>query len=197
MLFSSKFSNYSWKIQMPPVSEYSDCNSWKSTTSALYFFFTIEILQTSLKLFMNPSKIVHGFSYWYHFHIQGTDNSDSIKEELYDTSAGFVLLASNVLVLVSSITSLLYIHVYLKLNVFLKVILYQMTILGILGSAIIIVAVEIILATSKQSFVTCSLIYYPFVFMGTLIVTMTSMISGLRYVIVTVLFYTQFVISKS
>ena len=120
-----------------------------------------------------------------------------IKEEIYDTAAGFVLLASNVLLLISSIISLIYIHVYLKLNVFLKVILYQMTILGILGSAIIIVAVEIILATSKQSFVTCSLIYYPFVFMGTLIVTMTSMISGLRYVIVTVLFYTQFVISKS
>ena len=94
-----------------------------------------------------------------------------------------MLLASNVLLLISSIISLIYIHVYLKLNVFLKVILYQMTILGILGSAIIIVAVEIILATSKQSFVTCSLIYYPFVFMGTLIVTMTSMISGLRYVI--------------
>ena len=108
-----------------------------------------------------------------------------IKEEIYDTAAGFVLLASNVLLLISSIISLIYIHVYLKLNVFLKVILYQMTILGILGSAIIIVAVEIILATSKQSFVTCSLIYYPFVFMGTLIVTMTSMISGLRYVIIT------------
>ena len=123
------------------------------------------------------------FSYWYYFHIQGTNNSDIIKEEIYDTAAGFVLLASNVLLLISSIISLIYIHVYLKLNVFLKVILYQMTILGILGSAIIIVAVEIILATSKQSFVTCSLIYYPFVFMGTLIVTMTSMISGLRYVI--------------
>ena len=94
-----------------------------------------------------------------------------------------MLLASNVLLLISSIISLIYIHVYLKLNVFLKVILYQMTILGILGSAIIIVAVGIILATSEQSFVTCSLIYYPFVFMGTLIVTMTSMISGLRYVI--------------
>ena len=138
--------------------------------------------------FMNPSRIEHGFTYWYHFHIQGTNNSDFIKEELYDTAAGFVLLASNVLVLVSSIISLLYIHVYLKLNVFLKVILYQMTILGILGSTIIIVAIGIILATSEQSFVTCSMIYYPFVFMGTLDVTMTSMISGLRYVIITPLY---------
>ena len=176
---------------MPPASEYSDCNSWKSTTSALCFFkiFTIEILQTSSKLFIYPSKIAHGFSYWYHFHIQGTNNSDFIKEELYDTAAGFMLLASNVLVLVSSIISLLYIHVYLKLNVFLKVILYQMTILGILGSAIIIVAIGTILATSEQSFVTCSMIYYPFVFMGTLDVTMTSMISGLRYVIITPLIF--------
>ena len=146
-------------------------------------------MQTSSKLFMNPSKIARGFSYWYHFHIQGTNNSDFIKEELYDTAAGFVLLASNVLVLVSSIISLLYIHVYLKLNVFLKVILYQMSILGILGSAIIIVAVGIILATSEQSFVTCSMIYYPFVFVGTLDVTMTSMISGLRYVIITPLIF--------
>ena len=143
----------------------------------------------SSKLFMNSSRIAHFFSYWYYFHIQGTNNSDLIKEEIYDTAAGFVLLASNVLLLISSIISLIYIHFYLKLNVFLKVILYQMTILGILGSAIIIVAVEIILATSEQSFLTCSLIYYPFVFMGTLIVTMTSMISGLRYEIITPLFY--------
>lgn len=141
---------------------------------------TIGILQTPSKLFMNSSRIAHGFSYWYPFHIQGTNNSDFIKEELYDTAAGFLLLASNVLWLISSIISLLYIHIYLKLNAFLKVILYQMTILGILGSAIILVAVGIILATNEQSFVTCSMIYYPFAFMGTLIVTMTSMISGLR-----------------
>ena len=100
-----------------------------------------------------------------------------------------MLLASNVLVLISSMISLGYIHIYLKLNVILKIILYQMTILGILGSAIIIVAVGIILATNEQSFVTCSMIYYPFVFVGTLDVTMTSMISGLRYVIITALIF--------
>ena len=105
-----------------------------------------------------------------------------MKEELYDTTAGYALLASNILVFISSMISLVYVHMYLKLNVFLKVILYQMTILGILGSAVVIIAVGIILVTSEQSFTTCAMIYYPIVFMGTLGATMTSMISGLRYV---------------
>ena len=41
LLFSSKFSNYSWKIQMPPASEYSDCNSkvcFKKTVTHLLLY---------------------------------------------------------------------------------------------------------------------------------------------------------------
>ena len=128
-------------------------------------------------------KKVSGFNYWFQFYIQGTNNSESLKEELYDTPVGNVLLVLNVLVIVSSVISLIYIHFYLKLNIFLKAILYQMTILGIVGSVIMITALGIILVTSEQSFMTCSMIYYPGVLVANLDVTMISMISGLRYVL--------------
>ena len=58
-----------------------------------------------------------------------------------------------------------------------------MTILGIVGSVIMITALGIILVTSEQSFMTCSMIYYPGVLVANLDVTMISMISGLRYVL--------------
>ena len=98
---------------------------------------------------------------------------------------GNVLLVLNVLVIVSSVISLIYIHFYLKLNIFLKAILYQMTILGIVGSVIVITALGIILVTKEQSFMTCSMIYYPGVLVASLDCTMISMISGLRYVLKT------------
>ena len=60
-----------------------------------------------------------------------------------------------------------------------------MTILGIVGSVIMITALGIILVTSEQSFMTCSMIIYPGVLMANLDVTMISMISGLRYVLKT------------
>ena len=60
-----------------------------------------------------------------------------------------------------------------------------MTILGIVGSVIMITALGIILVTSEQSFMTCSMIYYPGVLVANLDVTMISMISGLRYVLKT------------
>jgi hypothetical protein len=58
-----------------------------------------------------------------------------------------------------------------------------MTILQIVGSVIVITALGIILVTNEQSFMTCSMIYYPGVMVATLDVTMISMISGLRYVL--------------
>ena len=58
-----------------------------------------------------------------------------------------------------------------------------MTILGIVGSVIVITALGIILVTKEQSFMTCSMIYYPGVLVANLDVTMISMISGLRYVL--------------
>ena len=60
-----------------------------------------------------------------------------------------------------------------------------MTILGIVGSVIVITALGIILVTKEQSFMTCSMIYYPGVLVANLDCTMISMISGLRYVLKT------------
>ena len=60
-----------------------------------------------------------------------------------------------------------------------------MTILGIVGSVIVITALGIILVTNEQSFTTCSMIYYPGVMVANLDVTMISMISGLRYILKT------------
>jgi hypothetical protein len=113
---------------------------------------------------------------------KGTDGPNFIKEELYNTATGYVVLGSTVLVLISSLISFGYIWYYLKLNVFLKTILYQMSVLGIIGSAITILAEAIILITKEQTLTTCSIMHYSAFIVVSSDVLMTAMISALRYI---------------
>ena len=109
------------------------------------------------------------------------DTFELVKEELYNTATGYFVLGSTVLVFMSSLLSFAYIQYYLKLNIFLKKILYQMSILGIIGSGICMVAEVIILIRKEQTYTTCSMIYYSGFIVANLDVTMTAMISALRY----------------
>ena len=104
-----------------------------------------------------------------------------VKEELYNTATGYFVLGSTVLVFISSMISFVYIQCYLKLNIFLKKILYQMSILGIIGSSVCMIAEVTILITKEQTYTTCSMIYYSGFIVCNLDVTMTAMISALRY----------------
>ena len=113
---------------------------------------------------------------------KGTDDElELVKEELYNTATGYFVLGSTVLVFISSLLSFAYIRYYLKLNIFLKKILYQMSILGIIGSSVCIIAEVIILIKKEQTYKTCSMIYYSGFIVANLDVTMTAMISALRY----------------
>ena len=109
------------------------------------------------------------------------DTFELVKEELYNTATGYFVLGSTVLVCISSLLSFVYIQYYLKLNIFLKKILYQMSILGIIGSGICMIAEVTILITKEQTYTTCSMIYYSGFIVANLDVTMTAMISALRY----------------
>ena len=109
------------------------------------------------------------------------DEFELAKEELYNTATGYLVLGSTVIVCISSLLSFVYIQYYLKLNIFLKKILYQMSILGIIGSGICMVAEVIILIKKEQTYTTCSMIYYSGFITANLDVTMTAMISALRY----------------
>ena len=109
------------------------------------------------------------------------DEFELAKEELYNTATGYLVLGSTVIVCISSLLSFVYIQYYLKLNIFLKKILYQMSILGIIGSGICMVAEVIILIKKEQTYTTCSMIYYSGFIVANLDVTMTAMISALRY----------------
>ena len=108
-------------------------------------------------------------------------NNSSPKEELYDTAAGFVLLGVTILALISSLLSCAYMYLYLKLNGFIKTILYQMCIVGIVGTLIMIIGVAIILIKKEQTFVTCCMIHYSGAIVVFMDAFMTAMISGLRY----------------
>ena len=108
-------------------------------------------------------------------------NYSSPKEELYDTAAGFVLLGSTILALVSSLLSFAYMYLYLKLNGFIKTIMYQMSIIGIVGSLIMIIGEAIILIKKEQTFTTCCMIHYSGAIVVFVDVFMTAMISALRY----------------
>ena len=113
--------------------------------------------------------------------IKGTGEPEFILEELYNTVTGFLVLGSTMLVFISSMISFVYIQCYLKLNIFLKKILYQMSILGIIGSGICMIAEVVILVKKEQTYATCSMIYYSGFITANLDVTMTAMISALRY----------------
>ena len=113
--------------------------------------------------------------------IKGTGEPEFIQEELYNTVTGFLVLGSTMLVFISSMISFVYIQCYLKLNIFLKKILYQMSILGIIGSGICMIAEVVILVKKEQTYATCSMIYYSGFITANLDVTMTAMISALRY----------------
>ena len=108
-------------------------------------------------------------------------NYTSPKEDLYDTAAGYSLLCVTILTLVSSLLSFGYIYFYLKLNDFIKTILYQMSIIGIFGSMIMIIGEGIILIKKEQTFATCCMIHYSGVIVVFMDAFMTAMISGLRY----------------
>ena len=108
-------------------------------------------------------------------------NSSSPKEELYDTAVGYVLLCLTILALVTSLLSFGYIYLYLKLNGFIKIILHQMSLIGIVGSLIMIIGEAIILIKKEQTFTTCSMIHYTGAIVVFMDVFMTAMISGLRY----------------
>ena len=108
-------------------------------------------------------------------------NYSSPKEELYDTAAGFVLLGVTILALVSSLLSFGYMYLYLKLNGFIKTILYQMCIVGIIGTLIMIISEAIILIKKEQTFTTCCMIHYSGAIVVFMDIFMTAMISHLRY----------------
>ena len=104
-------------------------------------------------------------------------NFSSPKEELYDTAAGFVLLGVTILALISSLLSCAYMYLYLKLNGFIKTILYQMCIVGIVGTLIMIFGEAIILIKKEQTFVTCCMIHYS----GFLVVFMDIFVPSLLF----------------
>ena len=108
-------------------------------------------------------------------------NDSSPTEELYDTAAGFVLLGVTILALISSLLSCAYMYLYLKLNGFIKTILYQMSIVGIVGSLIMIIGEATILIKKEQTFTTCCMIHYSGFMVVFMDVFMTAMISALRY----------------
>ena len=108
-------------------------------------------------------------------------NFSSPKEELYDTAVGYILLCLTILALVTSLLSFGYIYLYLKLNGFIKIILHQMSLIGIVGSLIMIIGEAIILIKKEQTFTTCSMIHYTGAIVVFMDVFMTAMISGLRY----------------
>ena len=105
------------------------------------------------------------------------------KEELYNTSAGYILLCSTILVFLSSFFCFWYILLHLKLNKFLKTLLYLMSIFGMIASLIMIIAVVIILVRKELNFITCSMIHYSGALAVFLDASMTAMISTLRYVV--------------
>ena len=91
------------------------------------------------------------FSLWFIFIFSETNFKQSPKGELYDTAIGYILLCLTTLVLVSSLLSFAYTYLYLKLNGFIKTILYQMSIVGIVGSLIMIIGEAIILIKKEQT----------------------------------------------
>ena len=115
----------------------------------------------------------------------------SQKEELYDTAVGYILLCLTILALVTSLLSFGYMYLYLKLNGFIKNILYQMSIVGIVGSLIMIIGEAIVLIKKEQTFTTCSMIHYTGAIVVFMDVFMTAMISGLRYANI-ILFFRSF-----
>ena len=115
------------------------------------------------------------------FLIFSETNFSSPKEELYDTAVGYILLCLTILALVTSLLSFGYIYLYLKLNGFIKIILYQMSIVGIVGTLIMIIGEAIILFKKEQTFTTCCMIHYSGAIVVFMDVFMTAMISALRY----------------
>ena len=110
-----------------------------------------------------------------------TNFKQSPKGELYDTAIGYILLCLTTLVLFSSLLSFAYTYLYLKLNGFIKTVLYQMSIVGIVGSLIMIIGEAIILIKKEQTFTTCCMIHYSGAIVVFMDVFMTAMISALRY----------------
>ena len=90
-------------------------------------------------------------------------------------------LAWWIFALVSSLLSFGYMYLYLKLNGFIKTILYQMSMVGIVGSLIMIIGEAIILIKKEQTFATCCMIHYSGFLVVFMDVFMTAMISALRY----------------
>ena len=121
------------------------------------------------------------FSLWFIFIFSETNFKQSPKGELYDTAIGYILLCLTTLVLVSSLLSFAYTYLYLKLNGFIKTVLYQMSIVGIVGSLIMIIGEAIILIKKEQTFTTCCMIHYSGAIVVFVDVFMTAMISALRY----------------
>ena len=72
-------------------------------------------------------------------------------------------------------------YLYLKLNGFIKTILYQMCIVGIVGTVIMIIGVGIVLIKKEQTFVTCCMIHYSGFLVVFMDIFLTAMISTLRY----------------
>ena len=121
------------------------------------------------------------FSLWFIFIFSETNFKQSPKGELYDTAIGYILLCLTTLVLVSSLLSFAYTYLYLKLNGFIKTVLYQMSLVGIVGSLIMIIGEAIILIKKEQTFTTCCMIHYSGAIVVFMDVFMTAMISALRY----------------
>ena len=121
------------------------------------------------------------FSLWFIFIFLETNFKQSPKGELYDTAIGYILLCLTTLVLVSSLLSFAYTYLYLKLNGFIKTVLYQMSIVGIVGSLIMIIGEAIILIKKEQTFTTCCMIHYSGAIVVFMDVFMTAMISAIRY----------------
>ena len=129
----------------------------------------------------NISFYLFNFSLLFIFIFSETNFKQSPKGELYDTAIGYILLCLTTLVLVSSLLSFAYTYLYLKLNGFIKTVLYQMSIVGIVGSLIMIIGEAIILIKKEQTFTTCCMIHYSGAIVVFVDVFMTAMISALRY----------------
>ena len=129
----------------------------------------------------NEMKSTECLYFLFYFFFFSETNISSPKVELYDTAVGYILLCFTILALVSSLLSFGYMYLYLKLNGFIKIILYQMSIVGIFGSLIMIIGEAIILMKKEQTFTTCCMIHYSGAIVVFMDVFMTAMISTLRY----------------
>ena len=116
-------------------------------------------------------------------HLKTIHFSDSslANEEIYNTSAGPILTASTTAGLLASTFCLLYIYLWLKINVCIKAIFYFIASQNLLGMLITLINILWIQITEDQNMTKCSILMYIPTFVASCDAVLMTLISIFRY----------------